>query len=214
MKTSRLALVLALATMASQSVQANSDINYLSGGYQMSFFSEYIPTDINDHHNYLSGYYARASWGFTENVFLEIRRDHTAKNRLSTTHDVMGLGYLYSLDTDVSLYALAGFNQIGLEFSATSDDTNLLPSNSEAYIGVRETAFTAELGAKINLLSAWQIEPAARMATFDTNLYELRLGNTFSLTENVKLEANIAHRSIKQIDLTETNTQLGLRYAF
>lgn len=214
MKNTLLASVLALVTIASHSVQANPDINYLSGGYQLSLFDEYIPTDINETNNYLSGYYARASWGFTDNVFLEMRRDHTAKNRLSNTHDVIGLGYLYPVHSDVSLYALAGFNQISLEFSATSDDTKLLPSSSEAYIGVRDTAFTAELGAKINLLSEWQIEPAVRVATFDSNLYELRLGNTFSLTESLKLEANIAHRSIDQINLTETNSQLGLRYAF
>lgn len=231
MKTALLASLISIASLTSLSTHANPDYNYISGGYQLSVFDEYY----FDNHDYMTGYYARGSWNFSDNLFVELRRDSTSRDRFTLNQSLLGLGYFHPITDKVSIYGLIGFDALEAKY-----DINGPLLKADTHLGIEDTAFTGEMGAKIDLFDVWQIEPAIRVATFNENLYELRLGNTFSVTDNLKLELNFTHRAIELSDtrrielpdleydgvelhdiesmelpvIREMNYQVGLRYAF
>lgn len=197
-------------------VELQQNYSYVSAGYQYSLYSEYLPTDIYSSYDNMSGYYARASINPVGQVFLEGRYDDVSRDRLGFSHSLIGLGYYMPAGKNSSVYALLGAEKL----TAEMDLSNPLFSNIS--MSYSDTAFTAELGAKINIIQRWTAEPAIRIATFDEPLYELRLDNQIHLTEDWSVEANIAHRAMDLGNtqfgelpvLKEMNFRLGVRYQF
>ncbi|MBY5946098.1 outer membrane beta-barrel protein [Photobacterium rosenbergii] len=193
-------------------VELQQNYSYVSVGYQYSLFSEYLPTDINSSYDNMSGYYARASINPVDQFFLEGRYDDVSRDRLGFSHSLVGLGYYMPVGKNSSVYALLGAEKLTAEMDLFSN----------ASLSYSDTAFTAEIGAKFNLMKRWTAEPAIRVATFDEPLYELRLDNQIHLTEAWSIEANIAHRAMdlgtSQLGelpvLKEMNFRLGARYQF
>ena len=211
------ALGCAIATSAiAGPVELQQNYSYVSAGYQYSLFSEYLPTDINSSYDNMSGYYARASINPVDQVFLEGRYDDVSRDRLGFSHSLIGLGYYMPVGKSSSVYALLGAEKLTAEMDLSN------PLFSDISLSYSDTAFTAEIGAKINLMKRWTAEPAIRVATFDEPLYELRLDNQIHLTEAWSIEANIAHRAMdlgtSQLGelpvLREMNFRLGARYQF
>lgn len=211
------ALGCAIATSAiAVPVELQQNYSYVSTGYQYSLFSEYLPTDINSNYDNMSGYYARASINPVDQVFLEGRYDDVSRDRLGFSHSLIGLGYYMPIGKSSSVYALLGAEKLTAEMDLSN------PLFSDISLSYSDTAFTAEVGAKFNLMKRWTAEPAIRVATFDEPLYELRLDNQIHLTEAWSIEANIAHRAMdlgtSQLGdlpvLREMNFRLGARYQF
>ena len=211
------ALGCAIATSAiAGPVELQQNYSYVSAGYQYSLFSEYLPTDINSSYDNMSGYYARASINPVDQVFLEGRYDDVSRDRLGFSHSLIGLGYYMPVGKSSSVYALLGAEKLTAEMDLSN------PLFSDISLSYSDTAFTAEVGAKFNLMKRWTAEPAIRVATFDEPLYELRLDNQIHLTEAWSIEANIAHRAMdlgtSQLGelpvLREMNFRLGARYQF
>ena len=191
--------------------------SYVSAGYHYSLFDEYLLTDIDgSSYDYMSGYYARASINPIDNFFLEGRYDDVSQDRLGFSHSLIGLGYYMPVGDNSSVYALLGAEKLTAEIDLSN------PFFSDVSLTYSDSAFTAEVGAKFNLMDRWTVEPAIRVATFDEPLYELRLDNQIHLTEAWSLEANIAHRAIELdtsqfgelLTLKEMNFRLGARYQF
>lgn len=220
------ALLSAIMAISSFGVNASNDYSYISGGLQLSTLSEYIPTNSDNVNNYSTGYYVRGSWGFYKNFFAEARQDSTSKNSLSMTQSTYGLGYYYPFNNNISVYGLVGLDRTDIQFNLNelSQLANFnisdLSSFNTFYLGMKDDSLTAEIGAKINVLNAWLIEPAIRVANYDEKMFEVRLANTVNITKNIGLEANLAYRKLgasflgEVQTINETNLQVGVRYAF
>ncbi|MGF1736736.1 outer membrane beta-barrel protein [Photobacterium satsumensis] len=197
-------------------VELQQNYSYVSAGYQYSLYSEYLPTDIDSSYDNMSGYYARASINPVGQVFLEGRYDDVSRDRLGFSHSLIGLGYYTPVGKNSSVYALLGAEKMSAEFDLSN------PLFSDVSTTYSDTAFTAEIGGKFNLMKRWTAEPAIRIATFDEPLYELRLDNQIHLTDAWSLEANIAHRAMdlgttqfgELPVLKEMNFRIGARYQF
>ncbi|MGR5061889.1 outer membrane beta-barrel protein [Photobacterium sp. DNB22_13_2] len=214
-----LALGCAITTSAiAGPVELQQNYSYVSAGYQYSLYSEYLRTDITHDSSYdnMSGYYARASINPTDQVFLEGRYDDVSRNRLGFSHSLIGLGYYMPVGKNSSVYALLGAEKLSAEFELST------PFFSDISTTYSDTAFTAEVGGKFNLMKRWTVEPAIRVATFDEPLFELRFDNQVHLTDAWSLEANIAHRAMDLGStplgelpvLKEMNFRIGVRYQF
>ncbi|MGF1863145.1 hypothetical protein [Photobacterium profundum] len=215
-------LLAVILTATSFNTTANSDYDFISGGFQLSSFDEYIPTALGKSYDYTTGYYLRGSWNFYNNFFAEVRHDSTSKDSLSITQTTAGLGYFHPFTDNFSLYGLVGVDEIDVQFDINKfvHQADISISSMNGYVGAKDNALTVELGAKLNVLDAWQIEPAIRMADYDEKMYELRLANTIRITKNIGLEANFAHRALgantfgQVQNIREMNYQVGMRYTF
>ena len=215
-----LAALISVASATSLSANANTDFNYVSAGYQLSVFDTFLPTDSSDRSDHMSGYYLRGSWNFYNHFFAELRSDTTSRNNLSLNQNLIGLGYYHPFTDNFALYGLIGVEQIDVQFDIKEllSKFDVSTNGQTPYVGIKDSATTGEIGAKINMFNTWEIEPAIRIAGYDEMMYELRLGNTVSITDNIKIEANFVHRALEMPaineNIREMNYQLGMRYSF
>ena len=197
---------------AAPSKSSTQNFSYLSGGLQVSKYNHKLPTELDsvDHSpsDTMTGAYLRGSWNFTDNFFLETRGDAVSKNDLTISTGLLGLGYFYPVNDSFTVYGLLGGSSAEVEL-------NLISNGNVNY---RETGFTGEVGARYQVMSQWTIEPAVRMASYDDNMYEYRLGNIVGLNEHVSLEGNLVHRNYTSDrandGLKETAYQFCVRYSF
>lgn len=190
------------------------NFNYISGGLQLSSYNHDLISSASVWDQTASttdntaGMYLRGSWNFTDNFFLETRGDATAKDDLTISHGLLGLGYFHPINDDFTVYGLAGFSRSEVEL-----DINAFGfSNNSTTIKGDDSGLTAEIGARYQLMDQWTVEPAMRVAGYDDTLYELRLGNNFKVSDHMSIEANLQHRAFD--DLKEMSYQLGARYSF
>ena len=197
---------------AAPSKSPTQNFSYLSGGLQVSKFNDKLFTEVDsaDHSpsDTMTGAHLRGSWNFTDNFFLETRGDAVSKNDLTISTGLLGLGYFYPVNDAFTVYGLLGG-------SSAEAEINLVSNRN---INYKETGFTGEVGARYQVMSNWTVESAVRVANYDDNMYEYRLGNIVGLTERVSLEGNLVHRdynSDKADDgIKEIAYQFGVRYSF
>lgn len=184
------------------------NFNSVAGGLQLSNYDEDLPSSLypEEYTDNTAGMYLRGSWNFTDNFFLEARGDATAKDDLTISHSLLGLGYYQPINNDFTVYGLAGFASSEIEW-----DVNVF-GNGSASVSGDDSGLTAEIGARYHLMDQWMVEPAMRVAGYDDTLYELRLGNNFKVTDHMSIEANLQHRAFD--DLKEMSYQIGARYSF
>ncbi|MFD2177713.1 outer membrane beta-barrel protein [Veronia pacifica] len=193
------------SAFASQNI--NDHYNFISGGAQFSTFNESLPNKASNDEDARSknivGVYLRASSGLTNNLFTEARVDFSKKNKLKVTDGLIGAGYVVPLDEDASVYGLMGYSIDSFEF----------PTQKKNHKGL-----TGELGVKYQATSNWTFEPAIRYADYERSMYEIRVNNTFNVSDDISVEANIIQDRIKGTDSTDTIEQtkflLGARYNF
>ncbi|EFP97513.1 outer membrane beta-barrel protein [Vibrio caribbeanicus] len=210
--TTPVLIATAFNASAASSKSSTQNFSYLSGGLQVSKYNHKLPTEVNsaDHSpsDTMTGAYLRGSWNFTDNFFLETRGDAVSKNDLTISTGLLGLGYFYPVNDAFTVYGLLGGSSAEVELNLISNGN----------INYRETGFTGEVGARYQVMSLWTIEPAVRMANYDDNMYEYRLGNIVGLNEHVSLEGNLVHRNYTSDrannGLKETAYQFGVRYSF
>ncbi|WP_273857140.1 outer membrane beta-barrel protein [Photobacterium sp. GSS17] len=196
-------------TFAAQADNGNltQNFNYISGGLSHSELNEDIHTSVNfnDSTDSMTGLYLRGSWNFTGNVFVETRGEALVKDDLTVSQGLLGLGYYFPINNDLTVYGLAGLSTITVDYDVNYFGHSVNVSNDDS-------GFTGEVGARYQVMNNWTVEPAVRFANYDESMTELRLGNNFKVSEHMSLEANLAHRDFNV--LKETNFQLGARYSF
>lgn len=190
------------------------NFNYISGGLQLNSYNHDLPSSVSVWNQSASltdntaGMYLRGSWNFTDNFFLETRGDATAKDDLTISHGLLGLGYFHPINSDLTVYGLAGYSRSEIEL-----DVHVFGfSGATTTFRGDDSGLTGEIGARYQLMDKWTVEPAMRLADYDDTLYELRLGNNFKLSDHMSIEANLQHRAFD--DLKEMSYQLGARYSF
>lgn len=188
-------------------VNAGESYSYISGGLQLSNTDKELHTSSTSSslEDQFGGLYLRGSWNFTDSLFVELRTDVVTKDDLTIGHDLLGLGYFYSLNETTSVYGLVGVSTLTEEYHLRTSGYNIKISDSDS-------ALSGEIGLRHQITNNWTIEPAIRTAGHDESLIELRLGNTFQVTDAVSIEANLQQRDHDV--LKETDFQVGMRYSF
>ncbi|MFD2176052.1 outer membrane beta-barrel protein [Veronia pacifica] len=180
--------------------------DFVSGGLSHTRLKDEIPTktdarDRKESKN-VSGLYLRGSWNFFDHVYGEARIDYRKKNDLSYEEGLIGLGYYYPVDDKLSVNALAGYSSTRTKLGEKFKDNGL----------------SVEVGAKYQVVDIWSFEPAINYRRYDINRYELRLGNSFKVTDDISIEANLNVLQYKEdgSDSTtrDTRVELGARYTF
>ncbi|AJR08400.1 porin family protein [Photobacterium gaetbulicola] len=204
-------MLLPLAALVGASFAANAqqpmtqNFDYISGGLQISKFSEDLISGPFSTTDGGAGLYLRGSWNFTDNFFVEMRGDAVGADDMTLSNGLLGLGYFMPVSDDFTVYGLAGFAKSRYEI-----DASFMGQSIKA--GLENSGFTGELGARYQVMERWTVEPAVRFAAYDDTMYELRLGNNVQMTEHVSLEANLSRNDYDAF--AETNFQLGARYSF
>ncbi|MCG7498338.1 porin family protein [Vibrio sp. Of7-15] len=188
-------------------VNAGESYNYISGGLQLSNTDKELQTSSThvSAEDQFGGLYLRGSWNFTDSLFVELRTDVVTKDDLTLGHDLLGLGYFYSLNDTTSVYGLVGISTLTKEYHVRAFGHDIKLSDSDS-------ALSGEIGLRHQITNNWTIEPAIRTAGHDESLIELRLGNTYQVSDAISIEANLQQRD--HDFLKETDFQLGMRYSF
>ncbi|AIW16942.1 outer membrane beta-barrel protein [Vibrio tubiashii] len=219
-KTIYSAAVMAVLACGAVRAEGMSDnYNFLSGGYQQSNYSQslYYGSSSSNADIDAKGFYLRGSFNFYDNFFAEVRKDRTyythsgslVESDWTLDQNLYALGYYYPISPAWSLYGTVGYSDLELAAEAP----NLAPNTKLSY---NMSGLSLEVGARVELFDFWQIEPAIRHANYDFAMYELRLNNAFSVTNNLSLELNALHRAFETQHTTTTEVagQVGVRYSF
>lgn len=215
-----------LVTALSANVYAESGYDYISGGWQYSAFSynDEILTEGT-----FSGYYLRGSWNFYDNFFVEMRHETISNNSLELSESMIGLGYYYKIQPELSVYAMLG----GVDYRLTFDlPDDMLPAGLSDEFGsanwgiqTNNSALAAELGMKWNMWDKLTVGPAIRVMNYDKVIVDYRLDSAFEVYDGVSVEANVGYQSIdlaktffdnskQSLELDELYFQLGFRFSF
>ncbi|PSW08250.1 hypothetical protein C9J01_24070 [Photobacterium rosenbergii] len=217
-----------LITALSPTVHAENSYDYISGGFQYSSVSNnenLLPEDS------FSGYYLGGSWNFYENFFAEFRHEMKSKNNFVLSDSMIGLGYYYYINPEITVYAMLG----GVDYRLTYDLTDdIIPDGAFGELGstnlgitTNNSALAAELGIKWDVLDKLTIGPAVCVINYDEVIVDYRLDSAFEVYDGVSVEANVGYQSMdlvktffdnsklnQNLDFDELNYQPGVRFSF
>ncbi|ARC91770.1 hypothetical protein B6A42_06160 [Vibrio coralliilyticus] len=213
------AAITVLACNAALAEGLSNNYNFVEAGYQKSNYSSTLyygsfsaKSDID-----ADGFYLRGSFNFYDNAFVEARKDRTSysysnailNGELTLDQDLYALGYFFTINPAWSVYGTVGYSVLDISAEASNVAAN-------TKLSYQMSGASVEVGTRIDAFDFWHIEPAFRVASYDESMYEIRLNNAFSITENVALDINAMHRAheINNTVITEVSGQVGIRYSF
>ena len=185
--------------------------SYIGGGLQYShmsheFTSGHYSSDNNEQAltaSNMAGAYLNGSWNFTHQLYLMGKIELSKRNQMSIAHHMAALGYFQPVTDSLSLFTALGVSQLNLK----QDGIISHPDKSH-----QDSGLGTELGVRLAASENWLIEPAFRLEKLGDDYKEYRLGNVFSVSNHMNLEANLTHATIAGYSMT--NYQVGIRYTF
>lgn len=214
MKTTLLTLPVLTIILGSSLAHAQlstSEFDYISGGFQYTHLSHEFTSSHyfdNDTQKYtiadsMAGAYLKGSWNFTHRLYVSGKMELSKRNQMSLTHQMAGVGFYQPLNQSLSFYTTLGVAHLNLEQSES------ISHQKRQY---NESGASAEVGVRFIPLDNWMIEPSYRIDQLEDNFSEFRVGNVFSVSNNMNIEANFSYSTIDKYSMA--NYQLGVRYVF
>ncbi len=208
-------LLFTMLINASESVMADH-YTYIAGGWQFGHIGDRRDFDqLLNRRGYentgsqsmSSGFYLRGGYGFENNLFIDARMNGMTNGDRTTADSVLGLGYHHALSDKVDLYALFGRSGHAIRGGyAVRNDFSVHREEKDWQ------SITGELGLKIRPIENIDLHSAWRLANYAGQaFYELRLGISHALTQNLAVDAGYIWHDWKVDDQAG---QFGLRYIF